>query len=821
LEVRKKLIEVALPLESINNASKRERNINHGHPSTLHTWWSRKPLAAARAVIFASLVDDPSSRPDLFPDLESQSVERERLLEFIRELVIWENSNNEEVLSKASAEILKSTDGVLPEFYDPFAGGGSLPLEAQRLGLTVQAGDLNPVAVMINKAMLEIPPRFAGRGPVSHQGSEDIQWHRAAGLAEDVEYYGKMMRNIAFERIGRLYPQVQLPGQEGSVHKANVVAWLWARTVKCPNPACGCHAPLVHSFDLSTKKGSEYYVDPVVKKNEVTYEIKSGKAKNSGTVSRNGAKCVVCQSPISFPYIREQGKNKLLKQSMLAIVAEGKNGKIFLPADKNHVSISNLDRRDIDFDQRMPKNTRDFKTPLYGIANFLDLFTSRQLLLLDTLGSVLEDLRPIIEKDALKAGFSADSSELTGGGFGAKAYSQAVTIYLSFIVDKIANFNSSICPWQSLGQKLGQTFGRQAIPMVWNFAEANPFSDSTGSLKSMTDFIAKCVRNLPASNPAKIYLADAQTDCSLRNILISTDPPYYDSVGYSDLSDFFYIWLRKSLKNIYNKVFSTILTPKTKELIASSFRFDGSSVKAKQYFEEEMSQVLLNLYLYCSENYPLTIYYAFKQRESEGQSDNLKMASSGWETMLSAIIKAGFTITGTWPIRTERNNRTTSLGTNSLASSIVLVCRKRPASAPSSSRRDFLRALKKELTPALLNLQAVNIAPVDMAQAAIGPGITIYSRYSGIYDADGTAVDVRQALTLINQELDNYFSEQEEKLDRDSSLCVAIFSQFGFDPFSFGEADVLARAKNTSVENLANLEVVEAKKGQVRLLTPK
>ncbi|MDR1395569.1 MAG: hypothetical protein LBK52_05320, partial [Deltaproteobacteria bacterium] len=542
--------------------------------------------------------------------------------------------------------------------------------------------------------------------------------------------------------------------------------------------------------------------------------------KIAGTVSRNGAKCIVCKSPINFSYIRVQGKEKLLKQSMLAIVAEGKNGKIYLPAEKNHVSISNLDRIDVDFDQKLPKNTRDFKTPLYGMANFLDLFTSRQLLLLTTLGLILDDIQPIIEKDALKAGFAANKLNLADEGSGAKAYSQAVLVYLSFLIDKMTEYHSNLSTWLPSRDTMRSIFGRQAIPMVWDYAEGNPFSDSSGSLKNMTAWIVKCIWNLPADNQAEVRLIDAQTDCALRNMLISTDPPYYDNIGYSDLSDFFYIWLRKSLKNIYRQVFSTILTPKKEELIASPFRFDGSSGQAKQFFEEGMNQVLSNLYLYCSDNYPLSIYYAFKQRDSEGQSDDLKIASSGWETMLSAIIKAGFTITGTWPIRTERNTRPVSLGANALASSIVLVCRKRPANAPSSSRRDFLRALKKELKPALLNLQAVNIAPVDMAQAAIGPGITVYSRYSGIYDADGTAVNVRQALALINQELDNYFSEQEEKLDRDSSLCVAIFSQFGFNSFPFGEADVLARAKNTSVDSLARQNVAEAKKGQVRLLKP-
>ena len=820
----KKLIEVALPLEAINAASAREKSIRHGHPSTLHLWWSRKPTATARAVIWSSLVDDPSSHPEQFPTEEAQEKERERLFRILTDLVQWENSNNEQVLAAARAEILKSTGGNPPPLLDPFAGGGSIPLEAQRLGLEAHASDLNPVAVMINKAMIEIPPRFAGMPPVNPEARRrtDSSAHRkgAAGLAEDVRYYGEWMKQEAFNRIGHLYPTVQIPKELGG-GEATVIAWKWARTVKCPNPACGCEMPLVSSWVLSKKAGKDAYVMPSFRDGALSFEVQYlGSPPIEGTVSRKGAVCVCCGAPVDFPYIRNEGKTGHMSARLMAIVAEGKNGRIYLSPNELHQKAAKMSRPANFPDAALPNNPRDFKTPNYGLLSFSDLFTPRQLTALTTFSDLVAEAQVRAETDALAAGMPDDGIPLVDAGSGAMAYGQAVGVYLAFIVDKLADYHSSLCSWHISREIIRNTFGRQAIPMIWDFAEANPFCSSSGSFENMHEWVIKSVAAMPNGIASHAIQFDAQSDNGLRDIMISTDPPYYDNIGYADLSDFFYVWMRQALKNTYPKLFRTMLVPKSEELIATPYRFDGSTEKARDFFEDGMLKACRQIYVYAREDVPVTIYYAYKQIDTDDDSNGTQQtASVGWETMLSAVIQAGFTITGTWPIRTEMINRAAGLDNNSLASSIVLVCRMRPTDASVSTRRDLVATLKRELRPALAELQRANIAPVDLAQSAIGPGIGVYSRYTEVLEADGSPMSVRTALAIINQELDSYFTEQEGALDGESRFCVGLYTQQAFNSMKFGEADVLARAKNTSVERMAARGMLIAERGSVRLLT--
>ena len=794
---KKKLIEVALPLDAINAESAREKSIRHGHPSTLHLWWARRPLAAARAVIWASLVDDPSAHPEQFPTEKAQEKERRRLFRILEELVKWENSNDKRVLDAAKAEILKSTDGNPPPLLDPFAGGGAIPLEAQRLGLEAHAHDLNPVAVMINKAMIEIPPKFAGQPPVNPEAQRnkltEDDWSGTRGLAEDVRYYGEWMRAKAFEKIGHLYPKVK--DADGKEH--TVIAWLWARTVKCPNPACGCEMPLVRSFALSKKKNAEVYITPIINDGHISYAIKPGK-QDEGTVNRRGAKCICCGAPVGFPYIRDEGKSGRMGRHLLALVAEGQGGRMYLPADSEQIIIADVERPDDYPDADLPNNPRDFKTPNYGMMTFAELFTNRQLLALMTFSDLIAEARAQVEANG-----------------GSVEYAQALSVYLAFAVDKMTDYHSSVCSWHTSGEKIRNTFGRQAIPMVWDYAEANPFCTSSGSYDNMLGWVVKSIGALPASSSGVAVQLDAQSDDGLRDIMISTDPPYYDNISYADLSDFFYVWMRQSLKDIYPALFRTMLVPKSEELVATPYRFGGSTEKAKNFFEDGMSSACRQMYDAAVDDVPVTIYYAFKQRDAD---DNDATASTGWETMLSAIIRAGFCITGTWPIRTELSNRMIGRDANALASSIVLVCRKRPADAPVATRRDFLTALKRELRPAIVSLQESNIAPVDMAQSAIGPGMAVYSRYAQVLEADGTPMTVRTALQIINQELDQYFSEQDGALDRDTIFCVALYTQYAFREVKFGDVDVLARAKNTSTDRLREKGILYAERGTVRLL---
>lgn len=819
----KKLIEVALPLEAINAESAREKSIRHGHPSTLHLWWARRPLAAARAVIWSSLVDDPSSHPELFPTEEDQNRERQRLFALLEKLVKWENSNDPEILAAAREEILRSTGNNPPPLLDPFAGGGAIPLEAQRLGLEAHAHDLNPVAVMINKAMIEIPPKFAGQAPVNPEARAQLDaaggWTGAKGLAEDVRYYGEWMKRQAFQKIGHLYPKVKVPAAQGG-GEATVIAWIWARTIKCPNPACGCEMPLVRSFVLSKKKGKEAWVEPIFENGKTSYRVHhQGKPKIEGTVNRKGAVCACCGTPVEFPYIREQGKAGEIGNHLCAIVAEGNNSRVYLSADSEQILAAQVSKPEEYPDAVMPHNPRDFKTPNYGMTYFSDLFTNRQLTALTTFSELVSEAQKQAEADAVAAGLANDHIVLSEGSTGARAYGEAVGVYLAFVIDKMTDYHSSICSWHNSGEKMRNTFGRQAIPMVWDYAEANPFCTSSGSYQNMLDWVFNCVENLPATNLGAVKQFDAQSDCGLRNIMVSTDPPYYDNIGYADLSDFFYVWMRQALKQTYPNLFRTMLVPKAEELVVTPYRFDGSVEKARDFFEDGMLHTCQQIYQYAREDVPVTIYYAYKQSDTDTRENETKTASTGWETMLSAVIQAGFAITGTWPMRTEMAVRSIASGTNALASSIVLVCRKRPEDAPMVTRRNFIAELKRELRPALQKLQRSNIAPVDLAQSAIGPGMGVYSKYSQVLESDGTPMTVRSALQIINQELDVYFNEQDGELDQNSRFCVDLYMQNAFNSIKFGDADTLARAKNTSVAALAAKGVLYAQKGSVRLLT--
>lgn len=816
----KKLIEVALPLDKINAESAREKSIRHGHPSTLHLWWARRPLAAARAVIWSSLVDDPSSHPELFPTEEEQNRERQRLFHILEDLVVWENSNNEQVLETAKAEIMKSTGGNPPELLDPFSGGGAIPLEAQRLGLKAHAHDLNPVAVMINKAMIEIPPRFSGMAPVNPDARTSKMsqaWSRAQGLAEDVRYYGEWMKQEAYKRIGHLYPKAKVPREQGG-GEATVIAWIWARTVKCPNPACGCEMPLASSFVLSKKKGKEAWVKPVPDGDHVRFEVQSGKCPKEYESYKTGRgatfKCPCCGEVTSDDYVKQEGKEGRINSQLMAVVAEGKRGRIYCSPSEEHIFAAQIEKPDNGPTGMLPDNPRWFSPPAFGMDHYDDLFTPRQLTALTTFSALVAEAQQKVEADAIAAGMANDHLPLRNGGQGTRAYGEAVGVYLAFVLDKMTDYHSSICSWHNSGEKMRNTFGRQAIPMVWDYAEANPFCSSSGSYDNMLEWVTKCILELPASQSAEVGQFDAQQDCGLRDIMVSTDPPYYDNIGYADLSDFFYVWLRQSLRDTYPEFFSTMLVPKIEELIATPYRHDGSAEKAKDFFEDGMLSACQQMYLYAREDIPVTIYYAYKQSDSDADGT----ASSGWETMLSAVVNAGFAITGTWPMRTEMANRSIASGTNALASSIVLVCRKRPEDAPQTTRRNLINILRRELRPALKKLQDSNIAPVDLAQSAIGPGMGVFSRFQQVLEADGTPMPVRAALKIINEEIDLYFNEQVGDMDSASRFCVDLYTQNAFNDIKYGEAEILATAKSTSIPMMASHGILYAKAGIVHLI---
>ncbi len=861
-EYRKKLIEVALPLDAINKASIREKSIRHGHPSTLHLWWSRKPLATCRAVLFSSLVDDPSSRPEEFPTEQDQERERLRLYQLIERLITWENSNNQEILAQALAEIRKSALDNPPPLLDPFCGGGSIPLEAQRLGLNVYASDLNPVAVLITKALIEIPPKFAGRPPVNPMAQRtllDREWRGAQGLADDIRYYGKWMIDEAERRIGHFYPKVTLPKEYGA-GEATVIAWLWARAVTCPNPACRATMPLISKYWLSKTKSKQAWVEPVLNHDSrtVSFAVRTGVpsatlakeialgscfVSNQGKKTKAMFKCIHCNIGIAKgDYIDEEANKGLMSVIPLATVVEGRNARIYLPVDDEQMQtilenslqwLSNSTNS-----QKLPTQpargtfASNAQGRIYGFKTFADYFTPRQLVALSTLSDLVQESREKVLSDASIAGIPADGAALNIGGMGANAYADAVATYLAFTISKLADLANQLCRWEPVAECPRQLFGRQGISMVWEFAEGNPFSESSGSWLVLLDNLMRSFQS-PLMSYERSPMGHAKQldatviDNLLAHVIISTDPPYYDNVGYADLADFFYVWLRRSLGAMYPDLFKTMLVPKAAELVATPHRFDGSKSRAKEFFEIGLGKSFERMRAIQDPDYPLTVYYAFKQAESEADEEEetnrsvsipMVIASTGWETMLEGLIKAGFTITGTWPIRTEMTNRNTGQGTNALASSIVLVCRPRPLDTPIASRRDFLNSLKRELPKALRDLQRGNIAPVDLAQAAIGPGMAIFSRYSKVLESDGTSMRVRTALQLINQTLDEVLSEQEGEYDASTRWAVAWFEQYGMEEGPYGVAETLSKAKNSAVGALVEAGILHAQGGKVRLL---
>lgn len=812
---KKKLIEVAMPLEAINKASEYEKMPGIGpHPRGLHVYWARRPLVTCRAVLFAQLVDDPSAHPDKFPTEEDQQKERDRLFHIMGELVQWKNGTNEEVLNKARAEILKSCDGELPPIHDPFSGGGSIPLEAQRLGLPAYGSDLNPVAVMIGKAMIEIPPLFKDIKPIHPGGPEKLSYKNAEGLAEDVKYYGEWMSEKAIERIGHLYPLVDLPKEHGG-GKARVIAWIWARTVPSPDPALGgLPVPLVRSFDLSIKKGRKTWVEPVVEGKDYRFEIRTeaqGHKRHTlaGTIERNGAVCIVSKTAIPLSYIRQEAQKGNMKQTLMAVVAEAKKGKVYIsPSAIQERTALEIARPEVS-DIELSGKTR-VSVPLYGMETFCDLFTNRQLVALNTFSELVHEAREQIEKDALAVTLPSDQTPLRDGGKGAKAYAEALSIYLSFILSRATDFNNSLTGWRPGNEKIMYLFNRQAIPMVWDFGESNIISNAVGSISAITNFQSKCITTLPAKGTlSKLLQSDAQSVQFTSKTVISTDPPYYDNIEYADLSDFFYKWMKPTLKSVYPDLFGVMATPKAEELVASPFRYNGKS-EAEHFFLNGMSKAIKNMADNTSDAAPATIYYAFKQSEIEKEG----ISSTGWATFLQAVIDAGYAVVGTWPVRTEQPHRMIASGTNALANSVVLVCRKREMALGTITRAEFVRQLKTELPKAIAELKAASIAPADIPQSSIGPGIGIFSRYQAVLEADDSSMNVKTALQLINREL----GEEEGDFDAETSFALTWFEQNGFNVGDFGTAANIANAKGIAVENLTHAGVAQSSGGKFSLL---
>ena len=853
---RKKLIEVSLPLKAINAASAREKSIRHGHPSTLHLWWARRPLAACRAVLFAQLVDDPSAWPEEFPTEKSQARERKRLHGIIERMVPWKATHDERVFGKARYEIARSlargrgeappsendARAVLaylarhaPPVCDPFCGGGSIPLEAQRLGLRAHGSDLNPVAVLVSKATCEIPPKFAGRAPVHPDVDRTGGWAGASGLAEDIRRYGKWMRDEAESRIGHLYPKSRVTESMAAdrddlrpyVGKdLTVIAWLWARTVASPDPMLrGTHVPLASSFVLSSKKGKQAIVGPTIDHASRTYRFvvkSSGIGPDEYARARKGTKagrgpnftCLVTGAPISGDHIKTEGKAGRMGARLMAVVAEGKRTRLYLDPTEEMEEVALSAESEWRPTEDLPDNPRWFSPPGYGMPTYGDLFTDRQLVALTTFSDLVAEARDKVLADALAAGMDPEAPRLADGGTGADAYADAVATYLGLCVSRQANRCSNLNFWDPGGAKVQQVFARQALPMVWDFCEANPFSDSSGNFVGQVGYLAKVVE-AGASIPARaaVIQQDAAGDTSLlAKAMVATDPPYYDNIGYADLSDFFYVWLRRTLRAIWPDLFRRVLVPKDEELVATPYRHGGKDA-AEQFFMEGMGQALRNMHRSGADGFPVTLYYAFKQAEVAKEG----LTSAGWATFLQGLFDAGYVVDGTWPVRTELSGNLKKR-VNALASSIVLVCRKRPSDAKAITRREFMARLRAGMPDALKKIREGGVGPVDMAQASIGPGMGIFTAASSVLEPDDTPMSVRAAIALINQVRDEISGEEATGYDRETRFCIDWFDEFGMDESRSGDAINMAQAYDIGIDDLQKAGVVSAHAGKARLL---
>ena len=779
-------------------------------PSTLHLYWARRPLATTRSILFAQLVDDPSAHPDKFPTEEDQVNERQRLHRLMNRLSRWENIHDQDLYREARQAILDSNNGRMPAVLDPFAGGGAIPLEAQRLGCEAHASDLNPLAVIINKALIEFPARFHNL-PSVHPAAVSAT-DSTGGLADDIRYYGKQLRDRAFEKVGYLYPTVK--DEHGDEH--TVIAWIWARTVTNPNPANPVQVPLVRSWWLSKKSGHEAWIKPIIQTDgSIRYEVQhnadgpTGDAE--GTIGRKGGYSIVDGTSISLNEVRKEGQLHRIGRELIAIVAEGTTGRIYLPPTSDQTRIANVPQPEEVPDGKLPHNPRDFKTPNYGMTQWSDLFTNRQLTVLTTLADTVAEIRERVLSDALAAGM-AHGEPLDEGGTDAQAYADAIAVYLSLAVSRQTDRCSTIASWQNQGEKIRNVFARQAIPMTWDYAEANPFSSSSGCFSSQINWVAEAVENVPATPLCEAHQADAATR-DYTDVVVSTDPPYYDNIGYSDLSDYFYVWLRRMLKDILPSVCTTMLTPKTQELVANPYRHGGKD-GAAQFFVDGFNHVFEHVRETARTDVPMTVYYAYKQQ------DDTNGTSTGWYALLDGLIHGGWEITATWPVRSERGGRMISVGTNALASSIVLACRPRPEDAPSIPMRMFNSVLRRELTEELKTLMASGIDPVDLNQAAIGPGISVYSRYSRIREADGSDMPVQKALEVINHVIDEVMGDADTDYDADTRFAVKWYQSYGWGQENSGMADQLSRSCGTSPDALVRGGVFEAAGGKARLFRP-
>jgi putative DNA methylase len=787
----RKLIEVALPIEAISAASRREKDKKTGTIRNVHKWFAPMPGPAWRALLFAAIVDDPDDEAD-----------RKKLLDLIERLVPADGGPPApDALAEAKKLIAEVTLGDLPTVLDPFCGGGSTLVEAQRLGLPTVGSDLNPVPALITRVLTELVPKVAGRPPLVGDPTQlgGIVGKPLDGFLADVWHYGELVRERVWQQIGDLYPSAAGGG--------TIVAWLWARTVACKNPPCRAVSPLVSSFELSRRRGSACWVEPIVKLDHsgVRFEIRSGAGQppTPTKLGRGGNfRCAVCgEAAIDESYVKEEGRAGRLGLQLMAVAVDGPSGRSYVSPDlapqRPQVNASD-DIGDIE----LADDHRNLWCVGYGVRSVSDLFVDRQLVAL----SAFADAVASVPAEVVDAG-------------GDLEYASSIASVLGLAVGKLAMANSTQARWRlrAVESKAEPAFSRQALPMVWDFAEVNPFGGSVGDWSQQVKAVSGGLERLPLGGVGRVSALDARFASTLLEApgLVATDPPYFAQIGYADLSDYFYVWLRRALKDVHPDLLATIATPKGSELIAAPHRHGGDRAAASRAFVEGFTETFHALVSVTRPELPMLIVYAHRQEESEDGG----LTATAWDAMLTAILDAGLRIVGTWPVHATGSSRQIGLGTNALASYVVLVCRPQLAGARVGDLPSFVAALRAELPSAIRRVQEAAISAIDLGQAAIGPGMAVFSRFAYVVDpATGQRMTVHRALELINMVRAEVIDDFAGALSPETRWAMTWFRDFGFGEADSGEAEKLFTTTNTSLGQLEAAGIATSSRGKIRLL---
>ena len=758
----KKLIETAIPVSKINTETEREKTARNGMPSNVHIWWTRDPMAVARTSIFESLIDDPAEHPELFPSQDEQDTERERLLRIAESLSEIESADRKDILEIALKEIQRNASGQLPTVFDPFVGGGTIPVEAHRLGLRSSSSDLNAVAGMITTVVSDIPSRFSNTVTV-HPRTEmtlDIELPGASGFAEDVRYYGEKLQEKALQKIGYLYPKVKDPESDKEL---DVSAWIWARTVKCPNPSCGCNIPLSSSYDLAKKKGSEAWVEPVVEDGIIRFKMHrepnpGGKLKPK--VAQTAVfKCPACGEITPDAYVKECGIKHNIDSQLIAVVADNGKKRLYLEATTEQEKAAQVNAPKNVPHGDLPNFPKRFSPPSFGLTDYADLFTNRQLVFITSMMDLAKEMQSDVEKDALEKGFADDGITFADGGCGALAYAEAVRIVLILTISKLLDRCSNICSWStSSGGSLRNVFSRAAMPMIWDYAEGNPFASAGGSFANALSRTCDTLALLPAGIDGSTKVADAVMPNDVKDAMIVTTLPYYDRASYSDLSDFFYVWMKYGLGDLYPTYFSGDISPKQEDMTAFSHRYGGDKKKADMIYGESLAVAMKNLYESASADYPSLVGFIYKGNNS---SDNEEL--SEWEYFIDAVCNAGFSFTASWPLGRKYEDNIELAESRGI--SVTVVLRKKEEDSPQITRRSFVAAVKREVST-LIEETSSKVGIMDLRASVIGQALNIYTRNKQVLDADGSSMKPHMASRIIEQEIDTLISAYYEETSK-------------------------------------------------------